>query len=78
MSTIKATPFLEEMLHLVAQFLHKTGHLKEANMLESKYSLPEWVEANNPLLKKGLAKIIKEYVKSSPKMQQYYENRSPE
>ena len=78
MSTIKATPFLEEMVHLVAQFLRKTGNQKEANLLESKYTLPDWIEANNPLLKKGLAKIIKEYVKDSPKIQHYYENRAPE
>ena len=46
--------------------------------MQSKYDLPDWVKVNNPLLKKGLAKIVKEYVKDSPKMLQYYETRAPE
>ena len=49
-----ATPFLEEILHLVTLFLQKSGHEETAAQLQEHYTLPSWVEHNNPLLKKGL------------------------
>lgn len=74
---MKASPFLEEMLHLVSTFLRKAGHAEEAELLDQHYTLPAWVEKNNPLFKKGLIKIIKDYVKLNPKLKIYYETRHP-
>lgn len=59
MSTTKPTPFLEEILHLVVLFLSKNGHETQAKQLAKQYELPQWVEEDNPLFKKGLTKIIK-------------------
>lgn len=75
MSTVKATPFLEEMLQLVTQFLRKAGYSQESELVEQQFALPAWAGQDNPLLKKGLAKIVKEYVKNTPKIQKYYETR---
>ena len=77
MSTNKTTPFLEEILHLIARFLRKMHFNDEAAMVEQHYTLPEWVENNNPLVKKGLSKIIKEYVRNNAKMLKYFESRTP-
>lgn len=46
-----------------------------AQELAHKYQLPAWVEHNNPLLKKGITKIVKDYVRSNHKMLNYYQNR---
>ena len=65
MSTIKATPFLEEILHLIVLFLIKNGHKAEAKSLQQQYTIPEWVVHDNPLLEKGLIKIVKSFVKNN-------------
>ena len=33
------------------------------------------MEKNNPLLKKGLVKVVKEYVRSNEKMMKYFSSR---
>ena len=40
---MKPTPFLEEILQLITEFLLKAGHDKLAAKLESTYTLPAWV-----------------------------------
>ena len=75
---MKASPFLEEMLHLVVLFLKKNGHQAAAKKIEKEISLPEWVLEGNPLFEKGLPKIIKSFVRDNKKIQKYYENRNPE
>jgi hypothetical protein len=49
-----------------------------AQQLAETYPLPEWIDTKNPLLKKGLTKIVKEYVKNNEKMLRYYQNRVEE
>ena len=39
------------------------------------YELPEWIQANNPLIKKGLTKIVKDYANNNEKILRYYQNR---
>ena len=64
------------MLHLIVLFLKKAGYEDEAASIQEHYTLPEWVERDNPLIKKGLAKIIKDYVKNNAKVQEYLDNRT--
>ena len=40
MSTIKATPFLEEILHLATLFLKKQGYKAQAKTIQENYDLP--------------------------------------
>lgn len=40
MSTIKATPFLEEILHLTTLFLKKQGYKAQAKTIQENYDLP--------------------------------------
>ena len=75
---MKASPFLEEILHLVTLFLKKNGHEAAARKIEQQNSVREWVLEGNPLLEKGLHKIIKSFVRENKKIQKYYENRKPE
>jgi hypothetical protein len=61
----------------VALFLDSKGQNELASTLKRTYELPEWISHNNPLFKRGLVKIVKEYVKGNEKMTRYYTNRSP-
>jgi hypothetical protein len=56
--------------------LNDQGHTELAAQVSDIYELPDWVKANNPLLKKGLIKIVKDYVRGNEKLLKYYENRS--
>ena len=68
-------PYLEEVLELVRLFLVKGGHDDLAEQLQERYELPAWVREDNPLLKKGLTKIIKDFISNNHKVQHYFENR---
>ncbi len=61
----KVTPFLEEVVYLVADLLDSLNHTKQANKLKEEFQLPEWVKKDNPLIKKGLTKILKDYINSN-------------
>lgn len=73
---MSSKPFLEELLHLTSLFLSSNGHKELAEQLQETYELPEWIEQGNPLFKKGLVKIIKEYAKTNEKIAKYYANRT--
>ena len=74
----RISPFLEEVVYLVADLLDSNGHTKRADKLKQEFELPEWVKKDNPLIKKGLTKILKDYIESNPKILKYYTNRKPE
>ena len=74
----KITPFLEEVIFLVADLLESLEHTKQADKLKKEFELPEWVKKDNPLIKKGLKKILKNYINSNDKILKYYQNRKPE
>ena len=74
----KTTPFLEEVVFLVADLLESLEHTKQADKLKKEFELPEWVKKDNPLIKKGLKKILKNYINSNDKILKYYQNRKPE
>ena len=61
----KVTPFLEEVVYLVADLLDSLNHTKQANKLKEEFQLPDWVKKDNPLIKKGLTKILKDYINSN-------------
>lgn len=74
----KITPFLEEVVYVVADFLTSIEHTKEAEKLKKEFELPEWVKKDNPLIKKGLKKVLKDYINENEKVLKYYKNRKPE
>lgn len=74
----RITPFLEEVVYLIADLLTSLGHNKEAEKLKKEFELPEWVKKSNPLIKKGLKKILKDYINSNSKILRYYQNRKPD
>ena len=74
----KTTPFLEEVVFLVADLLESLEHTKQADKLKKEFELPEWVKKDNPLIKKGLKKILKDYINSNDKILKYYQNRKPD
>ena len=67
----KTTPFLEEVVFLVADLLESLEHTKQADKLKKEFELPEWVKKDNPLIKKGLKKILKNYINSKDKILKY-------
>lgn len=60
---------------MMVQLLNDQGHEELATQISEIFELPEWIEMNNPLLKKGLVKVVKEYVRSNEKMLKYFANR---
>lgn len=60
---------------MMVQLLSDQGHEELAAQIGEIFELPEWIEKNNPLLKKGLVKVVKEYVRSNEKMLKYFANR---
>lgn len=61
---------------MMVQLLNDQGHEEIATQISDIFELPEWIEKNNPLLKKGLVKVVKEYVRNNEKMLKYFANRS--
>ena len=72
---MKVTPFFEEIVELTAAFLDTLGETKTANRLRTNYQLPEWVSNENPILTKGLIKILKEYARSNTSISNYLATR---
>ena len=62
-------------MELVRQFLVKCQHEDLADQLQQRYELPQWAAQHNPLLKKGLSKVVKEFIQHNDKAEQYYRNR---